>query len=112
LGIGRGSAQAGLANMGATTYGEGASDWSAFDTYNNTDQLSKGFFTAWYRIQWDSGAGTLTFFFSFNGFRWEGWTSRSGMSQPTSIGLGMYAQGNSFRADKAMAAKWFRVSEP
>jgi hypothetical protein len=113
FGIGRGTAQASLANMGATTYGEGASDWSAFDSYNNTDQnQGRGFLTAWYRIEWVVGTGALSFFFSFNGFKWEGWLSRTGQSQPTSIGLGMYAQGNSFRADKAMAAKWFRVTEP
>lgn len=108
LGLGR-NVSAGLANMAATTYNEGGTDWSSFDGYNNTAGITQGYHVTWFRIRWDASASTLFFDYSVNGMKWERWLSRTGMSQPTSIGLGMYAQSNSFRADKAMGADWFRV---
>jgi cytochrome c len=103
---------AGLAMMSTDTYGEGASDWAAFNGTNNTQDLARSVHFTWYRIRWDAGASTLYFDYSQNGVFWTQEYSLTSQPQPDSVGIGMYAQANTFHADKAMGADWFRVTEP
>lgn len=85
-----------LANMGATTYGEGGSDWSAYDGYNNVNagplSAASRYYANWYRIRWDAPGTTLYFDYSLDEDHWINMWSRGGMTQPDRIGLGMYAQ--------------------
>lgn len=112
FGIGRNGAYQ-LAAIGATTYGEGATDWSTFDTYNIVGAAVGAVIDpAWYRIRWDATATTLYWDYSYDGAFWINWQSRAAMSQPDRMGLGMYATSNVTYADKAMAASRFRVTEP
>jgi hypothetical protein len=68
----------------------------------------------WFRIRWDSGAGTLFFDYSANGVTWRNLNSRTGQTQPTRLGLVLYSPNAttvSVRADHEVAADWLRVLE-
>ncbi len=111
FGIGPNGASSFLANMGASTYGEGASDWSGFDGYNNTFNPTN--FgprdIAYVRLRWNSATSTLFFDYSTDGDQWFNWTSRGGLTQPNRIGLGMYAQGNpTWATGVRLNARFFR----
>jgi hypothetical protein len=98
-----------LTLMETNTYGEGASDWGAFNGTNQVQDLARSVHFTWYRVVWDGS--DLHFYFSQNGVFWTLWSTLTARGQPDRIGLGMYATGNTFHADKAMGADWFRVVE-
>lgn len=110
-GIGAGSAASQLAAIGATLYGEGATDWSGFDGYNFVGGFGGGNLTSWQEIVWDAGSGNLFFGYCVNGIFYE-ILSLHGSAQPTRVLLGMYSQAGAFRADKQLAVDWVRVTEP
>lgn len=100
--------------MGITTYSESA-DWSTYDgtetfiapalTTPGTSQTSY-----WYKFEWDAGTTTLTYYYSFNGVRWNKVGSRNtGVAQPDRIGVCMYANAADIRADHMFGYRWFRV---
>jgi hypothetical protein len=88
-------------------------DTGAYDGFFS-DAVSMGGRQMWYvyRIIWDSGAGTLTFDWSDDQVNWVNLTTRSSQSQPDRIGICMYANDASIRANLVGTYEWFRVTEP
>lgn len=104
-----------LANvMGVASYTESA-DWAAYDGSNDQNVTTDALDVRaglWYRAVWDSGAGTIAFYYSANGVGWKLLTTHSSLTQPDRIGLVMYANSADIRADHRLAVDWFRVTEP
>jgi hypothetical protein len=97
--------------IASATYSETA-DTGGFDGFNS-DGGALVWPVFWYRIQWDTGTSTLTFSYSADGFDpWITITTRSSMAQPDRIGIGLYSNTATIRADHALYVKWFRVTEP
>jgi hypothetical protein len=96
--------------IGAATYSESA-DAGGYDGfvvdagYVNTD-------TAWYKMVWDAGAGTIAYYASVDGADWILLNTRSSQSQPDRIGLCLYGNGGTIKANHRIFVKWFRVTEP
>ena len=96
--------------IASATYSESA-DTGAYDGYNN-DNSTNWTGMSWFKIVWDSGAGTIAFLASFDGLGWIPIITRSGQSQPDRIGLAIYSNSAGVLANRKLACAWFRVTEP
>lgn len=98
--------------IGVTGYSESA-DWGGFDGSNTSEAtLSRNALMVgtWYKLDWNAGSTTLTYYFSQDGIRWHKLGSRNtGVAQPDRIGICIYANGADVRADHQLAYRWFRV---
>jgi hypothetical protein len=99
-----------------TSYSESA-DWGAYDGVNTVDFNPTGrqlFAGLWYRIVWNSGAGSIAFYFSMDGLAWEiiPASTITGQSQPDRMGVAIYSNSTDIRANHGIAVDWFRVTEP
>jgi hypothetical protein len=99
-----------LANALGFTYSETA-DWSEYDGFQFT-QGGYQYQPYWYQIQWDAGAGSLTFRYSSDGATWNSMGARTGQIQPNRIGLAIWSHEVGIVANHKLWCAWFRVTEP
>ena len=66
----------------------------------------------WIKIQWVVSSSTLFFSYSQNGANWSQWATRTGMSQPTVMGICLYSNSGTIYGDAQIMADWFRVTTP
>lgn len=96
-----------LAYIGVTTVSNSA-DWSGYDAVLTT--IGGGNWApTWIRLRWDSSAGTLYYDWSQNGTEWRLGNSRASLSQPTQMGICIYANSGVIQANAAILCDWFRV---
>lgn len=107
LGIQRQNSRA--ANANGFTYSETAdsSGYDGYDTY-----VGPMVTLCWLKIKWDAASSTFIFYYSLDGGAWVQLNTRSGMTQPTRIGLGLWANSSDVKANHILRADWFRVTEP
>lgn len=100
---------AGAQVIGCNSYSE-TGDGAGYDGFYTTIAgLTTGPLFA--KIVWDGSI--LSFFYSLNGVLWSSITTRTGMSQPTRIGIVQYSQNSGqIAANHQLACNWFRVTEP
>jgi len=98
--------------IGVTTASNTA-DWSSYDGYQGAAFGSTPANTiAWIRIVWNASAATLSFYASLNGNAWTNLGSRSSMSQPDQIGIGIYSNSAATNTSQTIQCDWFRVTTP
>lgn len=88
-------------------------DWSGYDGY----QTPTGFGTAqgvitWVKFIWDAVAATLAYYGSQDGSTWTSLGTRSSMTQPDQIGVGIYSNSGATGGDHILQCLWFRVTTP
>jgi len=66
----------------------------------------------WYRIVWDSAAGSISFYGSGDGVRWWLHATRTSQAQPDRIGIAIYSNTGVIKANHQLNIDWFRVTEP
>lgn len=62
------------------------------------------------RVVWNGS--TLTFYWSYDGVRWEALGNPFNFVQPEYVGLGIGSSSQDVMADHLLAVRWFRVTEP
>lgn len=65
----------------------------------------------WVKLSYDAPTQVLTYWYSTNGVKWRLGGTQNAVSQPTKIGLGLWAN-TAMIADHDLAIDWFRVTEP
>lgn len=98
----------------ASTYSE-AAEWGAYTAGTNTSVALATTTTRngkWYRIKYEAGTTTLSFYYSPNGVDWKLLTTATGVAQPTRMGLGIWSSAANVLAHRQLGCGWFRVTEP